>query len=189
MAPARPSSHAITRAVVCALALSLVSACNVRMGGISDSTPPEPARLDATQQANLRSIGGSAISGKIRVVDRGDGALVLLSLINVPQGPFRIAFHETPNCSSPNGFSAGPLWAPPAATKAPRDLVQIQYANAEARVETELHIRGLHASGANGVAGRSVVLYSAYDVPDIRPDVPNSAIACGVFEQTRQLSF
>jgi Cu/Zn superoxide dismutase len=185
----RPATHRVARAIACALALGVVSACNVRMGGVSDSTSPDPAKLDNTQQANLRSIGGSAISGKVRVVDRGDGALVQLSLINVPQGPYRIAFHETPNCSSPNGFSAGPLWAPAAAAMTARELVRIQYANPEARVETELRIPGLRANGPNGVAGRSVVLYSDYDVPDIRPDVPNSAIACGVFEQTRQLSF
>jgi Cu/Zn superoxide dismutase len=182
----RRSGRAIALAFVGAAALP---GCNVRMGSFSDSTPPEPAKVDATQQASLRAIGGSALSGKIRVMDRGDGAVVLLSLINVPQGPYRVAFHETPNCSSPNGFSAGPLWAPAAAAKPPQDLVPIQYANAEARVETELRISGLHANGVNGVAGRSVVLYSGPRVTDIRPDVPNAAIACGVFEQTRQLSF
>ena len=70
-----------------------------------------------------------------------------------------------------------------------QDLVPIQYANAEARVETELRISGLHASGVNGVAGHSVVLYTGSRVTDIRPDVPNAAIACGVFEVTRTLAF
>jgi len=158
------------------------------MGSVSDSAP-EPAKLDATQQAVLRAIGGSALAGRIRVIDRGDGASVLVSLINVPQGPYRIAFHETPNCSSPNGFSAGPLWTPPAAAKPPQDLIGIQYGNPEAHVEAELRVRGLQANGVNGVAGRSVVLYTGSQVTDIRPDVPNAAIACGVFEQTRQLSF
>ena len=112
-----------------------------------------------------------------------------MNVSHVIQGPYRIAFHETPNCSSPNGFSAGPLWTPPAAAKPPQDLIGIQYGNPEARVEAELRVRGLRANGENGVAGRSVVLYTGSQVTDIRPDVPNAAIACGVFEQTRQLAF
>jgi Cu/Zn superoxide dismutase len=186
----RPGRHGVrTLALACAAATAMLAGCNVHMRSFTETAPAEPAPVDATQQAVLRSIGGSALAGKIRVVDRGDGASVLVSLINVPQGPYRIAFHETPNCSSPNGFSAGPPWAPAAAGKPPQDLVPIQYANAEARVETELRISGLHANGVNGVAGHSVVLYSGSRVTDIRPDVPNAAIACGVFEVTRTLSF
>ena len=184
----RRNKSAIALALAGVVTATLVG-CNVRMGTSSSSTAPEPAKVDGTQQAVLRAIGGSVLAGKIRVMDRGDGAVVLLSLINVPQGPYRVAFHETPNCSSPNGFSAGPLWAPAAAAKPPQDLIPIQYANAEARVETELRVSGLQANGANGVAGRSVVIYSGPRVTDIRPDVPNAAIACGVFEQTRRLSF
>jgi len=173
--------------VVCALVV--LAGCNVRMGSYSDSSPPEPTKTDASQQAVLRAIGGSAMSGKIRVIDRGDGASVLVSLINVPQGPYRIAIHETPNCSSPNGFSAGPPWAPASSGKTPQDLIPIQYGNAEQHLETGLRISGLHASGPNGVAGHSVVLYSGTRVQEIRPDVRNDAIACGVFEPTRLLSF
>jgi Cu/Zn superoxide dismutase len=182
-------SRTSSLAMACGAAVLLLSGCNVHMRSFTETAPAEPAPVDASQQAVLRSIGGSVLAGKIRVVDRGDGASLLVSLINVPQGPYRIALHETPNCSSPNGFSAGPSWAPPATGKPPQDLVPIQYANAEARVETELRISGLHANGVNGVAGRSVVLYSGPRVTDIRPDVPNAAIACGVFEQTRTLSF
>ena len=52
-----------------------------------------------------------------------------------------------------------------------------------------MRISGLHASGPNGVAGHSVVLYSGTRVQEIRPDVRNDAVACGVFEPTRLLSF
>ena len=140
------------------------------------------------QLANLRTIGGSSLTGRIRVIDRGDNASILVSMINVPVGAYRLALHETPNCTSPNAFSAGPLWAPPAAAKAPQDLIPIQYANSEAIVETELWITGLRANGVNGVAGHSVVVYAGPTVGEIRPDVPNAAIACGVFQPV-QLPF
>ncbi|MGE5169904.1 MAG: hypothetical protein ACM3JC_05980 [Rudaea sp.] len=127
------------------------------------------------------------MSGKIRVVDRGDGALLLVSLMNVSVGDFRIAFHAEPNCSSPNGFSAGPAWAP--AGRRPEDLVPLQHANSEGHVEVTERVRGLHANGADGVAGRSVIVYAGAKIEPIRPGVRNEAIACGVFRPARPISF
>jgi Cu/Zn superoxide dismutase len=142
---------------------------------------------DYGQVASLRAIGGSAVFGKIRVVDRGEGASVLVSMMNVPPGPYRIAFHDTPNCSSPNGFSAGPLWAP--AGKDARNLIPVQRVSSEDRVEESLRVPALRAAGPNGVAGHSVVVYAGLGVTDARPGVPNERMACGVFEPARQISF
>jgi len=177
---------AVLAVIACAM---LAAACSTFHFG--NSTPADEAAKEAAmgQQATLRAIGGSAITGKIRVVDRGDGAAVLVSANNFPYGPYRIAFHERGNCSSPNGFSAGPAWAPAASGKRPEDLVPVQYANSENRVEAELRIPKLHATGVDGVAGRSVVLYSGTAVTELRPDVPNAAMACGVFEVARTPSF
>jgi hypothetical protein len=47
----------------------------------------------------------------------------------------------------------------------------------------------LLANGVDGVAGHSGVLYDGTCLPEIRPDVRNDAIACGVFEPTRLLTF
>jgi Cu/Zn superoxide dismutase len=171
-----------------ACAAAVLAGCNARMASVAD-TAPEPTKTDASQQAVLRAIGGSAVSGKIRVIDRGDHASVLASLLNVPQGPYRIAIHETPNCSSPNGFSAGRPWAPASSSRTPQDLIPVQYGKTEQLVELELRIPGLHANGVDGVAGHSVVLYYGTSIPEIRPDVRNDAIACGVFEPTRLLTF
>ena len=169
------------------VAASLAAGCSMLRGG---GTPGSPAAKDAPpaagQVAVLVATGGSAVSGKIRVIDRGDGAVVLVSAINVPPD-FRIAFHEAPNCSSPNGFSAGPAWAPPG--KRPQDLMPLQHGNAEGRAEIELRVPGVHATGANGVAGRSVVLYAGTAVTQARSGVPNDRIACGVFEPVRLLTF
>jgi hypothetical protein len=74
-----------------------------------EATPRPPAGLEA----RLRSLG-SAVTGKVRVIDRNDGVSVLVSLANVPSAQYRIAFNAVPNCSSPNGFSAGPRGCLPA---------------------------------------------------------------------------
>jgi Cu/Zn superoxide dismutase len=190
----RVGSHAFvdSAGVACAAAIALlVAGCSMRYGGAAPTTEPPPATStgDAGQIANLRSIGGSALTGRIRVIDRGDNGTILASLINVPVGAYRIILHETPNCTSPNAFSAGAPWAPPASGTRPLDLIPTQYANSEAIVEAELRIAGLHANGANGVAGHSVVVYAGSSVTEIRPDVPNAAIACGVFAPVQPLAF
>jgi len=179
------------RAAAFVLAGVLAAGCsNVHFG--SETPPgPEPKSAKAEemgQVAVLRAIGGSAVSGKIRVIDRGDGASVLVSVINIPTRAYRLVFHERGNCTSPNGFSAGAPWAPAAVVgKHAEDLLPVQYANAESVVEAESRVRGLHAMGPDGVAGRSVMLYAGPAVTVPRPDVPNAAIACGVFETARSV--
>ena len=179
------------RLVVATLAATCVAACSgVRFGTSRDADTDANAKAKAPdygQVASLRAIGGSAVFGKIRVIDRGNGASILVSMMNVPPGAYRIAFHETPNCSSPNGFSAGPLWAP--AGQDPRNFVAIQHVNSEDRVEESIRVPALQASGPNGVAGHSVVVYAGSRVTDARPDVPNERMACGVFEPAHQISF
>lgn len=159
------------------------------MRSARDVEPSEPKSIAAKygEVASLRAIGGSAVFGKIRVIDRGDGASVLVSMMNIPPGDFRIAIHENPNCSSPNGFSAGRAWAP--AGSVPQDLMPAQHASSEDRVEASLRVPVLRATGANGVAGRSVIVYAGSKVTEARPSVPNDAIACGVFEPATPLAF
>jgi Cu/Zn superoxide dismutase len=178
------------RAAAFALAAVFGAGCaNVHFGS---PTPPGPEPKSAKgeeigQVAVLRPIGGSAVSGKIRVLDRGDVASVLVSVTNFPTNAYRLVFHERGNCTSPNGFSAGAPWAPGSSGKRGEDLVSVQYANSESRAESEIRVRGLHATGPDGVAGRSVVLYAGPVVTIPRPGVPNDAIACGVFETARSI--
>jgi Cu/Zn superoxide dismutase len=169
------------------VALSVAGCSGVRFGTTNDADEKGKDTTDYGQVAELRSIGGSAIFGKIRVIDRGDGASVLVSMMNVPPGDFRIAFTETPNCSSPNGFSAGAPWAPEG--KDAHNLIPIQHVNTEDRVELSVRVPGMHTRGPNGVAGHSVVVYSGPKVTDARPDVPNERMACGVFETAHRLQF
>jgi len=194
-ASGRPRGHVLPRLsmrfpIASILAASTLAACSgVNMHFGSQRDEPAPAKVTGYgEEANLRAIGGSAVFGKIRVIDRGEhDATMLVSMMNVPVGAYRIAIHDTPNCSSPNGFSAGAAWAP--SGRDPLALVPVQYTNGEERVEASIRIAGLHAQGPTGVAGHSVVVYAGPDITQARPDVPNARIACGVFEPAQPLRF
>ena len=138
--------------------------------------------------ASLRGLG-SAVSGKVRVIDRGDGITLLISAINMPIGGYRVAFHQNGNCSSPNGFSAGPAWAP--AGLSPTTLApSFMTANSrDGNAETSTYVKGVHTTGENGLAGRSVILYAGSTIPEIRPGESTSAFACGVFEPAQPFRF
>lgn len=134
--------------------------------------------------ASLRGLA-SAVSGKVRVFDRGDGITVLVSGANLPFGEYRVAFHENGNCSSPNGFSAGPAWAP--VGRSPATLIP-PLNNPDGNAEASVYVAGVHTTGENGLAGRSVMLYWGAITP-VQPGVRNNVIACGVFEPAQLLQF
>jgi Cu/Zn superoxide dismutase len=172
-------------AVMAAAALSACSSSGAR------AEPEKPAAANASRPSygllsQLRALG-SGIWGRARVVDRGDGVQITLSMINLPMGPFRVAFGENPNCSSPNGFSAGQPWAP--AGLEGRALVQPLYNAREGSSETSVFVRGVHTTGPDGVDKRSIIIYTGSDATDARPDAPNNRIACGTFEPALPFQF
>jgi Cu/Zn superoxide dismutase len=185
-----PPIHDLTAAA--RMAALLVALTPALAGcGAPRSTMPPPAASNLPDPkvgrsvgllANLRSIG-SAVSGKVRVVDRGDGVAVMIAVANLPP-VYRVAFHENGNCTSPYGFSAGPAWAPPG--RSPEKLAPL-LTNPDGNVETEFHVAGVHTTGENGLAGRSVMLYFGYDIDTVKPGVRNNVMACGVFEPAQIL--
>jgi Cu/Zn superoxide dismutase len=173
--------------VAASVVLAAAGCSSVHFGMAHDEDEPTKDTTDYGQVAALKAIGGSAVFGKIRVIDRGDGASMLVSMMNVPPGDYRIAFTERPNCSSPNGFSAGAPWAP--AGRDPHTLIPVLSVNSENRVELSLRVPAVHAKGPNGVAGRSVIVYAGRNVTEAKPGVPNERMACGVFEAGHGLQF
>ena len=154
-----------------------------------ESSAPAATKPGLGQVAILRAIGGSAVNGRVRVVDQGDGAVVTVAAFNLPIGEVRIAIHQNPNCTSPNGFSAGPAWAPPDSSRKAAELVPTLHANSSGTAQASVKVAGLRATGVNGVAGHSVVVYAGSRVTEARPDVPNERIACGVFEPVKPFEF
>ncbi|MGH8802284.1 MAG: hypothetical protein ACREX6_08325 [Casimicrobiaceae bacterium] len=179
-------------ATVAALAAAMLAGGCATHGAETDATPKAAGTASVRglgEVAKLRAIGGSAVTGKVRVVDRGDGATITILAYNVPIGDYRITINRDANCSSPNGFSAGPAWAPPASQRAPAELVGVLTATESGSAQATVHVRGLRATGPDGVAGHSVVLYAGRKVTAARPDIPNEIFACGVFEPTQVLDF
>lgn len=166
-----------------ALAAIALAAC----ASLRPSAPPaQPAAADASRPrygltASLKGLG-SGIWGRARVVDRGDGVTLTVSMINLPQGPYRVAFTDTPNCTSPNGFSAGQPWAPSGAGEDGRNLVPQLYNGNDGSAEASVFVRGAHTTGPDGVDKRGIVVFAGSEATEARPDVPNNRLACGTFE-------
>jgi Cu-Zn family superoxide dismutase len=168
------------------LAAAVLGGCGSWGSRDEAQSPRSPATPGL--ETHLRAIH-SGVTGKARVIDRGDGVTLMLSMINLPLGVYRVSFNERANCTSPNGFSAGAPWAPASTGKDPRNLVPVLTTNREGTAEASVHIRGLHTTGPDGVAGRSIVVYAGSEVTDARPDVPNNRIACGTFEAVVPFQF
>jgi Cu/Zn superoxide dismutase len=132
--------------------------------------------------ANLRS-PGSAATGSVRVYDYRDGVQVQLAVNNLYPGQYRIAFHETGNCRSPNLFSAGAPWAPPGSAKPAGDLMPGFFANMEGgQYSYVAFVPGVYTDREPSLRGRSVVIHWGTSVSEAFPGQPNNRMACGVFE-------
>jgi Cu/Zn superoxide dismutase len=166
---------AVARAAAVALVALLVAAC-------AGPDPKSPAAADqvGNLEARLRGIG-SAATGKVIVVDNGDGVTLTLDGANLRQGTYRLAFHANPVCNSPRGESAGPVWGPPNSAKLPGELIPIVYVGMGEMVQFSTRVPGVHVDREPSLRGRSVVLHEGSFVDSPLPGMPNNYIACGVF--------
>ena len=164
------------RMLVAALATLLLESC-------AGPNPSSPAAADqvGNMEARLRGVG-SAATGKVVVVDNGPGVTLTLDAANLQQGNYRLAFHAVPNCSSPNGESSGPVWAPPDSAKPPGELIPGLYVGMTEMISFSVRIPGVHIDREPSLRGRSVVLHRGNFVDSPLPGLPNNYIACGVFE-------
>ena len=150
-----------------------------------DETPAPAAREVPGAEARLRGIGAAA-TGMVRVRETADFLLVQVELGGVAPGTYRVVFHDTANCSSPNAFSAGAPWSAPGARSGPSTLIPLMNANTEGRGELVTRLRGAKM-GDGGMLNRSVVVYEGTAVEPLRPGVPNNVVACGVFVKATSL--
>ena len=123
------------------------------------------------------ALGGSSAKGFINVQRREGGVTLIVNLNDVGPGVYRVAFHTTGNCKSPNGFSAGPPWAPPGGEVKVYDGAM----NADGLLNMSIPIAGLPTEPPDGIYGRSVVVHhGATGSLDAEPGVRNNRIACVV---------
>lgn len=172
------------RAVV--LAAALTSCQTVKDAGstlFSGNTSRGPG-LDAP----LGPIGGSAADGSVRFIARADGVTMLVSLAGVAPGQYRVLVHANGNCSSRNGFSAGPPWSPPGAVPPLPERMPAMTANSEGSGTMTARIANVALDGPNGLMGKSVIVHEADARSfEAQPGVPNGRIACGVIGVLRPL--
>jgi len=166
---------AVTRAATAAMAALLLVSC-------AGPDPSSPAAADqvGNLEARLRGIG-SAATGSVIVVDNGNGVTLTLDGANIRQGTYRLAFHANPNCNSPKGESAGPVWGPADSTSPPGELIPIAYAGQGETISFSARIPGVYVDRQPSLLGRSVVLHAGPFVDSPLPGSSNNYIACGVF--------
>jgi Cu/Zn superoxide dismutase len=170
----------IRRVAVLATAMSLLLAgCATER----DSSNPGAAHQIGNLVAPLVGVG-SAATGKIIVVDNGNGKGVTLTMnvANLIQGNYRLAFHENPHCASRSVAVIGPVWGPPDSATPPGELIPIAYAGMTGEIYLTVRIPGVHVEGTPTLRGRSIVLHWGNTVDTPFPGMPNNYIACGVFE-------
>jgi Cu/Zn superoxide dismutase len=163
-------------------ALAAVAAA-LLLGGCSGTREVEDnsgilgSRTD-TLEARLVPVGGSITRGTVRVAQTAKGTQLSVYLYNVPAGTYRVAIHADGNCTSPNGFSAGPPWGPPGASQP----VVITFAVGENGADLSQPVPGLTLRGPTGVTGRSAVIHQGWNSAlEAVPDLPNDRVACGAF--------
>jgi superoxide dismutase, Cu-Zn family len=127
-------------------------------------------------EAPLTSTGGSAVTGSAVLHQGRNGVDLNVWFGGVGPGVFRIAIHETGNCSSRNGFAAGKPYAPPGV---PLAVVRLSKNDDSHVVSGSLPGYRLH--GPDGLDGRAVVVHAGGSGSlDAEAGVPNDRIACGV---------
>ena len=170
------AGRAACRAAVCGtLAALLTSGCE----STKNPAAPKAASAEMTvAEARFRSIGGMSITGAA-ILHAYDGGVQMKVNFNGPgPGRYRVMIHANGNCTSPNGFSAGPPWAPPGVPLAEEGFPFLKNDDSGSVV---VRLAGYKLDGTDGVAGRSVVVHaSARGTIVAQPGVPNDRIACGV---------
>lgn len=157
----------------------LAAACSIALVGCQSLQLGTGPNLEA----KLVALGSSAVTGVAMLRAYDGGVTMSVSFTNAPPGEYRFVVHANGNCSSPNGFSAGPPWAPPGVAVLSPPLLKTDNAGS-----MSVRLPGYRFDGPDGVRGRAVVLHAgASGSLDAQPGVPNNRVACGVIGTPQSL--
>jgi Cu/Zn superoxide dismutase len=158
-----------------AIACSLLAACE----STKDPAAPKAAKAEVTvAEARFQPIGGSSLTGAAILHPYDGGVQMKVNFNGRGPGQYRVMIHATGNCSSPNGFSAGPPWAPPGVPLAEEGYPVLKNDDSASVV---VRLAGYKFTGPDGVVGRSVVVHDGGRGTIVaEPGVPNDRIGCGV---------
>ncbi len=178
MVEALPVALKFTRRATLAGALALLATGCQDAGEIDASN----LHITAELQARMAPTGGSAATGSVRFTPIKGGVAMTAHILGLTDGfPYRLAIHSNGNCSSPNGFSAGPLWIPSGKTEPVLSDNNSGYAASGGSLTLVTRLYGVELDGPNSVFGKSVVLHQGTTGSmEAKPGVPNDRVACGV---------
>jgi superoxide dismutase, Cu-Zn family len=138
--------------------------------------------------AKLAPKNGSAVSGTVSFVQRGNKVVVIAEMHQLTPGPHSMYIHEVGNCSSPNAASAGNVWALVGAAPGrvrSGNLPEL-VAGSEGNANVMADLQGVTVGDGSplDIIGHAIVVHSGLD-PDPRPEfgVRNGWLACGVIER------
>lgn len=138
--------------------------------------------------ARLTPLGGSAAVGAIGFAQFQNNVAMTLTISGLRVGRYRVVIHETGNCSSPNGFSAGPPWSPPGVEPPLETQVRSFVMSNDQTSEVSLRLTGVTLDGVNSIMGRSVVIHEGAEGSlEAVPGVRNGRAACGVIGPVQAL--
>ena len=159
-----------------ALAASLAALLGACASG--DDGASRGAKSTGAIGARVGPIAGGVGHGLITFRPYDGGLTLVADVGGFSSGPYRIAIHTTPVCTSPNGFSAGPPFVLAGGTEpvvVPLRIWEQGTATLSQRVP------GLTLTGPTGIEGKSIVLHaSQLGSLDATPGVVNDRVACGV---------
>lgn len=151
------------------------------LGGCSTPGGTELFPQGASMEAPMRQIGGSAVTGSVIIGPTGSGVAMRIALANLAVGPYRVVIHANGNCSSPNGFSAGPPLVLPGASKHLLADTPPGLSGPDGNLMMVVRIPGITMEGPDGIVGKAIVVHmGAQGSLDAQPGVPNDRVACGV---------
>jgi Cu-Zn family superoxide dismutase len=175
---ARAPSAAFARARIAAGALMALAVAGCQTGNESS---PERTQASAGLEAKMMPVGGSAANGSVVVSPTGSGIQMRVYVQSLPMMRYRVVIHANGNCSSPNGFSAGPPLVLPGAAEHVMASAGTGFPLNDGALTMVLRIPGVRLDGSDGILGKSVVVHAGDSSSlDAVPGVPNDRVACGV---------
>jgi len=137
--------------------------------------------------ARLQGIG-SAATGAVAFAEYPNNVAMDLTIYGLRIGRYRVVIHTTGNCSSPNGFSAGPPWSPPGMEPPLYAQVKSFVIGNDVSAQVSVRLTGVTLDGPNAIMGRSVVVHEGGEGSlEAVPDVRNGRVACGVIGPVQAL--
>ena len=170
-----------------AVIASVVAALAVAVGGC-ESAKTRFLGTGPGMAAPLRPLGGSAATGSVAFAQFQNGVSLDLSIYGLRIGRYRVVIHTTGNCSSPNGFSAGPPYSPPGVEPPLDKQIRPFYTSNDNSTEVSVRLVGVTLEGPNSILGRSVVVHEGAEGSlEAVPDVRNGRVACGIIGPVQAL--